>query len=362
MASSGRGGPVDMGNIRRLRCALWLVVLASTIVLALFSPSQAAAQAGTRVGLVIDTGTGDPITMIVTVAEANPTGYRILQASDLDIVAQSSGLGVAICSIEGIGCPASRCFCESPAHSWTYWHLVDGVWVYSPVGASTYRVSNGSVEAWRWGPGDPPALITFDEIAAAANGELSSGEAGSQQAYPGPEPATPDPDGSFDPYPAPDATAPAWEAYPGPDEPATAETPASASTPAILAPIATMETPSGPAPTQEEIPPTFTPISLGAATPERELLQVETRATGEPSTGLNEDQVAAPSTPDRVAALISTAVARHLDAAAAGDEPAEHSTSRSYVGFGVLLLLLLGLVGYVYLLRRQRRADRARHG
>jgi hypothetical protein len=76
-------------------------------------------------------------------------------------------MGAAICSIEGTGCPVEECLtCAQPSY-WAYWHLIDGKWTYSRVGASAYTVRDGDVEGWAWGSGEPPPLVPFDQICAS---------------------------------------------------------------------------------------------------------------------------------------------------------------------------------------------------
>src|SRR4051812_47310980 len=33
---------------------------------------------------------------------------------------------------------------------WSYWHVSDGAWKFSPIGATGYRPGDGQVEAWRF--------------------------------------------------------------------------------------------------------------------------------------------------------------------------------------------------------------------
>ena len=87
------------------------------------------------------------------------------------------GMGAAICRIDNVGCsfPQDVCFCQcadlsddSPCVYWSYWHLNDGQWVYSQVGAGAYKVQAGSVEGWLWGRGNPPQVISLAAICAPA--------------------------------------------------------------------------------------------------------------------------------------------------------------------------------------------------
>jgi hypothetical protein len=120
-----------------------------------------------RVGLVVVHGDGSTTTRCIEFNESEISGYDVLQRSGLEIVtSQDSGPGAAICAIGGEGCPKSSCLtCDVPNY-WSYWHLEGSAWIYSPVGASIYKIHDGDVEGWRWGGGDPPSVIPFDQICA----------------------------------------------------------------------------------------------------------------------------------------------------------------------------------------------------
>jgi hypothetical protein len=133
----------------------------------------------------------DGLTVERCVAFDEPTisGYELLQRADLDLVVDVSGAGAAVCTIEGTGCPADDCFCECSGADcvyWAYWYQQDGQWQYAQVGAASYQVQPGEIQAWVWGPGSPteapePPAITFDEVCgltvAEAAVELESDEA-----------------------------------------------------------------------------------------------------------------------------------------------------------------------------------------
>jgi hypothetical protein len=154
--------------MKRIVISLLIVFLVCTF--ALTSGEGVRAQQSNRVGLVVVHGDGSTITRCVEFDESEISGYDILQRSGLEIVAaQDSGMGAAICTIDGEGCPDSDCFCQcqgSTCTYWSYWHLNGSDWVYSPAGASTYKAHNGDVEGWRWGENDPPPVIPFDQICA----------------------------------------------------------------------------------------------------------------------------------------------------------------------------------------------------
>jgi hypothetical protein len=145
---------------------LWLTSLG-------LSPS-AQAQAENQVGLLVLHGDGQVVTRCVAFSESQLSGYEVLQRSGLDLNIEVSGMGAAICRIDGEGCtfPQQSCFCGTEGDAyiyWSYWRQADGAWQYSSLGASNSLVQPGSVEGWVWGAGsvnsaNPPPPITFAEI------------------------------------------------------------------------------------------------------------------------------------------------------------------------------------------------------
>ena len=137
-------------------------------------PASLAAQSPQRAGLVIVHGDGTVLTRCVEFTEESISGVELLTRSGLALRLDATGVGTAVCSIGGEGCPApSSCFCQcqsSPCVYWSYWQLEDGGWRYSNLGAGLTQVGNGVVEGWVWGEGSasgeataPPAL-TLDDI------------------------------------------------------------------------------------------------------------------------------------------------------------------------------------------------------
>ena len=163
------------------RFALLIATLSQ--VLALGVNSSVRAQSPNQVGLVVQFGDGRTITRCITFPEPEINGFDILQRSGLETVASHiSGSGAAICAIEGEGCGAADCFCQcrgSTCVYWSFWRLDGGAWIYAPLGGTMTTAHHGDVEGWRWGKGQPPAAIVFDQICAA------------QPAVAGTPPATP---------------------------------------------------------------------------------------------------------------------------------------------------------------------------
>ena len=142
-------------------------ILFLTLVLG-FAPIQnSTAQESNRAGLVVQFGDGIVETRCVEFTEPTISGLELLERSGLPVLAAyDPSLGAMVCKIQEQGCPVDNCLCQSPPDYWSYWHQVDNNWIYSPAGSSTYPVSNGAVEGWSWGPGNPPPVMTINEICA----------------------------------------------------------------------------------------------------------------------------------------------------------------------------------------------------
>ncbi len=128
---------------------------------------EARAQQANRVGLIVEHGDGSVTTRCVEFNEPEISGYDVLTRSGLDIVAAfESGMGAAVCAVDGEGCTVGSCLtCDVPNY-WAYWHMDGGDWVYAQIGVTSYTVHDGDVEGWRWGGGDPPDVVPFDQICA----------------------------------------------------------------------------------------------------------------------------------------------------------------------------------------------------
>lgn len=153
-----------------------LTLIVAGLAFLYFAPAPSQAQATNQVGLVVVHGNGQVKTACVGFAENVISGYDVLERSGLDLSIEASGIGATICRIDGEGCtyPQQSCFCGTEGDTytyWSYWHLENGAWVYSNLGASNVQVQPGMVQGWLWGPGSPngatpPPAVTFAEICA----------------------------------------------------------------------------------------------------------------------------------------------------------------------------------------------------
>jgi len=140
-------------------------------------PIAVQAQQPHRVGLVVRFGDGSVFTKCIEFNEDRINGLDVLLRSGLSVIYQPSGSAAAVCKINNDGCnyPSQQCFCQCSGSSscvyWSYWHLKNGAWQYSNVGATIYQAHDGDVEGWVWGAGSPtsapqPPVINFNSICA----------------------------------------------------------------------------------------------------------------------------------------------------------------------------------------------------
>jgi len=100
--------------------------------------------------IVVDLGDGRVITRRVTFSTPTITGLQALQLSGLELTTVDFSFGTAVCAIEGVGCPATNCFCNNNKF-WGYQFWEDSAWHGYMVGASSSSVDDDSVEGWIWG-------------------------------------------------------------------------------------------------------------------------------------------------------------------------------------------------------------------
>ena len=300
-------------------CKTRFCLLGVLIVLVLWAIGDVGvmhADGSQRVGLVVDFGDGRVEITCVTFEEAEITGMDVLLRAGYEVVTGYGG--GAVCQINGQGCPSSNCLGCHPADDggwiyWAYFHLEDGHWSYSQLGAAAHYVSDGDVEGWAWGTGqaDPPSVITFDEICVPptetpTNTPIPTSTPTST-ATPTPKRPTETPTSMPMPTFAPTSTstptsAPTSTATPMPERPTGTPTgmPTSTSTPTFTAtptpqkptetPMSTLTPTSSPAHTAMPTPerptttptssPTFTPV---APSPESRAMEVMVTPSATPS-------------------------------------------------------------------------------
>jgi hypothetical protein len=126
-----------------------------------------------QVGLAIFPGDGTVITACVSFTEQSISGLELLQRSGASLeTATNPTQGTAVCKIGDVGCPPGDCFCSMPTY-WSFWQLSGEVWEYAVLGAEQSQVVNGAVNAWSWASGDPPPMITYQNICEGVAFEIS---------------------------------------------------------------------------------------------------------------------------------------------------------------------------------------------
>ena len=196
-----------------------------------------------RAALVVQNGDGSLFTACIAFETDSLTGIELLNRSGLEIATVTDpGLGTAVCGIGSEGCPSTDCFCSTPNY-WAYWQAGQGDWAYAVQGAEQSLVKDGMIEAWSWGEGTPPALLTFAQVClpgsippatlAVQSQSVAPTAVSTEQTYPEPAPTQPD---SLEAYPEAEAVSQPTLAvdYPEPTAEAAAGNSWSASLPYLL--------------------------------------------------------------------------------------------------------------------------------
>jgi hypothetical protein len=117
-----------------------------------------------RAGLVVFYGGDSYDTRCISYTESSLTGLDLLLHSGLTVeTATNPSQGTAVCKIGATGSPSFDCFGGMPDY-WSYWQLGANGWEYSATGADQTQVMDGSVNAWNWSTGNPPPLVSFQNI------------------------------------------------------------------------------------------------------------------------------------------------------------------------------------------------------
>jgi hypothetical protein len=117
-----------------------------------------------QAGLAVFYGGDHLSTECINFSESSLSGLDLLERSGLVIqTATNPNQGTAVCKIGAVGDPSEDCFGSMPNY-WSYWTMGPNGWEYSAIGAEQSQVMDGSVYAWSWGTGNPPAMLTFENI------------------------------------------------------------------------------------------------------------------------------------------------------------------------------------------------------
>jgi len=94
------------------------------------------------------------------------SGLAALQLTGIPVETYDFGGGYAVCSINGVGCPADNCFCD-PTHFWNYEYWDGSAWQGYMVGAGQSSISDGALEGWRWAEWGVGSLPAAPQLLAA---------------------------------------------------------------------------------------------------------------------------------------------------------------------------------------------------
>jgi hypothetical protein len=130
------------------------------------------AGTGGCVGLVVDSGRGEPTTACVAPRDGM-TGQDVLVAAGHELTFDKNGF---ICRIDGY---PDTCTSDN-THYWGYYHrapgTADGTWEFSQEGAGTYTVHPGETEGWAYQNGTQrePSAVPYATLVAAAKAKADS--------------------------------------------------------------------------------------------------------------------------------------------------------------------------------------------
>ncbi len=298
------------------------------------SATNAASASLHHAGLVVTFGDRHTQAFCIEFSEDTISGLQLLQRSGLPLVTSSaSGLGAAVCSIDGEGSnDPTNCFASCTGGTcayWAYYRFVDGAWNFSQLGAAQRIVHDGDIDGWAWGPGG-----------------LSSGAIPAQ---PGALCPTPTPSAPVTSTPTPVAVQPLST----PSPPLLTPTPLSTPVPAT-APSEASPTPNEPSGTGSP-PPTSEPSSDITPTPLQENVVA----------GVHSTPAGTVATPPPLAASVTASPTPRIGAVvisndqgnaneAHGESP--NSTSGggrvSLIAFGAVISALVAVAGVVIYRRR----------
>ncbi|GAB4474237.1 MAG: hypothetical protein Kow0088_10150 [Anaerolineales bacterium] len=126
-------------------------------------------NAANEMSLVVQFSDTDRLIRKVQFSTPTITGLDALLNSGLDVVTKNMGWGIAVCSIEGVGCPAEDCFCELPSAFWNYEKWDGNQWQPHSTGADTTVRSDGAIDGWRWGEWGGTPILPYPQLERAWN-------------------------------------------------------------------------------------------------------------------------------------------------------------------------------------------------
>ena len=94
----------------KMAVAILVVTLAGVIVTNVATAQPADAPRSAKAHVIVQFGDHDLAARAINFT-APISGLRALELTGIPVVTASFGWGTAVCSIAGVGCPASDCFC-----------------------------------------------------------------------------------------------------------------------------------------------------------------------------------------------------------------------------------------------------------
>lgn len=118
------------------------------------------------ISLVVQFSNTDRLIRKVEFSTPQITGLEALRNSGLDVVTKDMGWGIAVCSIEGVGCPMDNCFCDS-SKFWNYEYWDGSQWLAHSMGAGFTSRRDGDIDGWRWGEWNGTPILPYPQLEQA---------------------------------------------------------------------------------------------------------------------------------------------------------------------------------------------------
>lgn len=131
--------------------------------------------------LVFRFGENDPMAREISFT-APINNLDALQIAHMEVITKDYGFGIVVCSINGVGCPESNCFCDPDGKYWANYSWKNDQWDMGDGAAGL--LNDGSVEAWSWQTYGNPALQPGTAYVAALKAlEWLAGQQGVDGGY-----------------------------------------------------------------------------------------------------------------------------------------------------------------------------------
>jgi len=144
--------------------------IAFTLATLFILPTPGRADGPNRAKIVVQVDDDDAIVRDISFT-APVSGLKALEMTGLDVITYDAGWGIAVCSINGAGCPADNCFaCDPDGKYWgyNYWDSSLNNWQGYAVGAPASSLNNGAVDGWRWGAWGANPMLPAPPITSAS--------------------------------------------------------------------------------------------------------------------------------------------------------------------------------------------------